>query len=136
MDYHKYFEQLREKHLKLKRDLDDCVQNHANNIATIYINKLIDNIEKKNEDFVKNGSIETMIDKCTSNCDDFLSHLIDKKVRDKLPEGVQIYKKVYNRYSCKAYNPGFLGLYNLYTKDNSCDSYNEFSYLIKFKSSD
>ena len=66
MDYHKYFEQLREKHLKLKRDLDDCVQNHANNMATIYINKIIDNIEKKNEDFVKNGSIETMIDKFRS----------------------------------------------------------------------
>ena len=130
MDYEKYFKQLQQDYYKLEIEKNANFNIYSNKMSTIYLDKIISHIEINKTNFIQTGIIEVNMGKCLIDCTDNISKIIDIKIKNKLPNNIKLYKNVYDNYKCESYNPGFLGLYNLYTKNNDCIS-KEFSYIIK-----
>ena len=116
------------------RDLqmsENDINSKSNDLCNIYLTIIKSVLLPRGIDESKEILIPIGI--CVNNCENFVDKVIDIKLKRALGKDINLERIVTKMMKCPTKNPGFLGLYNLYSRDVNCEEYSTFSYSIKIK---
>ena len=125
MDYKDFFEGI------VKRRYEYMVQK-ANKISADHLDKIASTVKSEINKNPEVTNVSVNVGKCDGNCYDTINNFAYGEVVKNIP-GIKVNRSKIFKQECHASkNPGSLGLYTLYTK-NECENYEELIYDLDWK---
>ena len=122
MDYKAFFEGIVKKRY-------EYMMNKADKISADHLGKIASTVKTELDKNPEITNISVNVGRCDGSCYNTINDLTFRKVVESIP-GIRVnISRIFKQECYNSKNPGSLGLYTLYTK-NECENYEELVYEL------